>query len=228
MINLSYLLAIYYFSYKNNLQISLWYIKDYLIVLFFSVFPIVKHLKNLRFKEIYHDKKIELFGLAAIPLFINSSYTFPLIGEIILMLIVTILVIIIGFAELEEDTKIVAKVFNFILISISLFMIISSVIQFINNIRDVLTIIFWLDFGIEGFVWIINIPVIYLAKKMIVIEKKVVFSNNKNNVFSYVKFYLRLLVYKFKFYKYKKIDFENWDLAIEGEELSAVGGTRYT
>lgn len=226
LINLSYLLVIYYFSYKNNLQISLWYIKDYLIVLFFSVFPIVEHLKNLSFKEIFHDKKTELFGLAAIPLFINSSYTFPLVGEIILMLILTILIIIIGFAELEEDTKIVAKVFNFILISISLFMIISSMIQFINNIRDVLTINFWLDFGIEGFVWLINIPVIYLAKKMMMIEKKVIFSNNKNNVFSYVKFYLKLLVYKFKFYKYKKVDFENWNLAIEGEEFSAVGGNR--
>lgn len=46
LINLCYLVAIYYLSYRKNFQISLWYIKDYVIVLFFSIFPIVEHLKN--------------------------------------------------------------------------------------------------------------------------------------------------------------------------------------
>lgn len=74
-INLTYLFVIYYFVYRNNLHISLWYIKDYLLVLFFSVFPIVEYLKRLRFSELIHEKKTELFSLAAIPLFINSTYT---------------------------------------------------------------------------------------------------------------------------------------------------------
>ncbi|MFW7433489.1 hypothetical protein ACODJD_12555 [Vagococcus carniphilus] len=147
-------------------------------------------------------------------------------GEIILILILTILSIIVGIADLNEDTKIVSKVFNIILISLSLFMIISSMIKFIGNIDDVFTTNFWLEFGIEGFVWIINIPVIYLSKKMILIEKKVIFSNNKNLIYSYVKFYLNLLIYKLKFYRYKKVDLNKLNLTIEGKELSAVGGSR--
>ena len=44
--NFLYLCIVYYFAYKENLEISLWYIKDYLIILFFSVYPIVAYLKN--------------------------------------------------------------------------------------------------------------------------------------------------------------------------------------
>lgn len=77
--NFLYLCIVYYFADKENSEISLGYIKDYLIILFFSVYPIVAYLKKFNFKQLFHGQKAELFGLDEIPLFINSSYTFSVV-----------------------------------------------------------------------------------------------------------------------------------------------------
>ncbi|EAF7681572.1 hypothetical protein AB936_06970, partial [Listeria monocytogenes] len=176
VINLIYLIIIYSFIYRNNLQISLWHIKDYLIILFFSVFPIVSYLKKLKFNELILAKKTELISFMAIPLFINSTYTLPVIWEMVLIFIITILSVFIAVANQQEDTKFIAKFFNFILICIGLFMLLIALNQFLKNINDVLSLDFWLSFGIEPLVWILNVPVIYLVREMIFIEKKVIFS----------------------------------------------------
>lgn len=226
VINLIYLVIIYYFAYKDSLQISLWYIKDYLIVLFFSVFPIVEYLKKLKFSELIHEKKVELFSLAVIPIFINSTYTLPVIWEMILVSIITILSIFIAIANQKEDTKIVAKFFNFFLISIGLFMLVTALNQFLKNINDVFSLDFWLSFGIEPLVWALNIPVIYLAREMVFIEKKVIFSQYENKIYSYVKYCMKLLERKLKFRKYEHLNHDISKYIQEAKELSAVGGNR--
>ena len=226
VINLIYLVMIYYFAYKDSLQISLWYIKDYLIVLFFSVFPIVEYLKKLKFSELIREKKAELISLAVIPIFINSTYTLPVIWEMILVFIITILSIFIAIANQKEDTKIVAKFFNFFLISIGLFMLVTALNQFLKNINDVFSLDFWLSFGIEPLVWALNIPVIYLAREMVFIEKKVIFSQYENKIYSYVKYCMKLLERKLKFRKYEHLNHDISKYIQEAKELSAVGGNR--
>ncbi|MBC1965758.1 hypothetical protein HCJ74_01235 [Listeria welshimeri] len=224
--NFFYLCLVYYFEYKENLEISLWYIKDYLIILFFSVYPIVAYLKKINFKQLFHEKKAELFSLAAIPLFINSSYTFSVVWEMILVFVLTILSILIAIGNQKEDTKMVAKFFNFFLITISLFMIFSSFSQFIKNINDVLTLNFWLSFGLEPLVWIINIPVIYLIREMVFIKKKIIFSEYKNRVYPYIKYCAKLLARKIKFRKYAQLNHDISNYIQEAKELSAIGGNR--
>lgn len=212
--------------YKDNLEISLWYIKDYLIVLFFSIFPIVAYLKKLSFKQLIHEKKTELFGLTVILLFINSSYTFPVFWEMIFIFFITILSLFIVVANQKERTKIIAKFFNIFLIAISLFMIFSSISKFINNINDIFTIDFWLSFGLESFVWIINLPVIYLIREMIYIERKVIYSDYRNRIYSYIKYGTKLFAKTLKFKKYKNIDYNIPNYIEEARELSAIGGNR--
>ncbi|MGX7417861.1 hypothetical protein ACWOFR_03545 [Carnobacterium gallinarum] len=224
--NLIYIVTIYYFVYKDNLQVSLWYIKDYLIVLFFSVFPIVEYLKILKFSELIHEKKTELFSLATIPLFINSTYTLSVVWEMVLVFIVTILSVFIAIANQKEDTKIVSKFFNFFLVSIGLFMIYTSLVQFFENMNDVFSLDFWLSFGIEPLVWMLNIPVIYLAREMIYIEKKVIFSDHKNRVCAYFKYWFQTLMKKIKLRKYKNICPSPSSCIEEARELSAIGGNR--
>lgn len=224
--NLIYLAIICYFAYEDRLQISLWYIKDYLIVLFFSVFPIVEYLKKLKFTELIHEKKAELFSLAVIPIFINSTYTLPVIWEMILVFIITILSLFIAIANQKKDTKIVAKLFNLILMSIGLFMLVTALDQFLRNISDVFSMDFWLSFGIEPLVWILNIPVIYLAREMIFIEKKVIFSQHENKIYSYVKYCMKILERKLKFRKYEHLNQDISKYILEAKELSAVGGNR--
>lgn len=224
--NLIYLIIMYYFVYRNNLQISLWYIKDYLIVLFFSVFPIVEYLKKLKFSELIHEKRTELFSLVAIPLFINSTYTLPVIWEMVLIFIITILSVFVAVANQKEDTKIVAKVFNFILISLGLLMLVIALNKFLKNINDVISLDFWLSFGIEPLVWVLNIPVIYLAREMIFIEKKVIYSQYKNRIYPYIKYCAKLLERKLKFRKYEHLKHDISNYIQEARELSAVGGNR--
>ncbi|ROX80527.1 hypothetical protein EGW35_12205 [Enterococcus durans] len=226
VINLIYLIIMYYFVYKDNLHISLWYIKDYLIVLFFSVFPIVEYLKKLKFRELIREKKTELSSLATIPLFLNSTYTLSVFWEMILILIITILSVLIAIANQKEDTKIVAKFFNFFLISIGLFMLVTALNQFLKNINDVFSLDFWLSFGIEPLVWALNLPVIYLVREMIFIEKKVIFSQYKNRVYSYIRYCAKLLARKSKFRKYEHFNSDLSNYIQEAKELSAVGGNR--
>ncbi|EKO5940653.1 hypothetical protein P0X43_001425, partial [Enterococcus faecalis] len=134
--------------------------------------------------------------------------------------------ILVAIGNQKEDTKIVATFFNFFLITISLFMIFSSFSQFIKNINDVFTLNFWLSFGLEPLVWIINIPVIYLIREMIFIEKKIIFSEYKNRVYPYVKYCAKLLARKIKFRKYAHLDHDISNYIQEAKELSAIGGNR--
>ncbi|MBE9908984.1 hypothetical protein [Enterococcus casseliflavus] len=224
--NFFYLLATYYFSYKVSITVSLWYIKDYLIVLLFSVFPIVAYLKKLNVKKLVYEKKTEVFSLATIPLFLNSSYTLPVTWEMILVFILTILSVFVAFADRKEDTKNVSKFFNFFVVSIGLFMLFTSLYQFLKNINDVFTLDFWLSFGIEPLVWIFNIPVIYLAREMVSIERKIIYSDYTNRIHNYVKYALKIVIEKIKFRKYKKADLDVEEYILESKELSSIGGNR--
>ena len=210
------------------MDISLWYIKDSLIVLFFSIYPIMEYLKKIDFGKLIREKRTEFLGLAAVPLFINSTYTFSLFGEIILVFLLSFFSLIIAFSEREEDTKLVAKFINYLLVVLSLYMIASSMIQFFINIGDVLTLDFWLSFGIEPLVWILNLPIIYLIREMVLIEKKVIFSDRKNRISSYVRFYLTLKKRKKNFERYdsSNISINISEYIESARELSAMGGNR--
>ncbi|MFC6315911.1 hypothetical protein ACFQHW_10090 [Lapidilactobacillus achengensis] len=167
-----------------------------------------------------------MFSFVAIPLFINSTYTLPVIWEMVLIFIITILSVFIAVANQKEDTKIVAKFFNFFLISIGLFMLVTAINQFLKNINDIFSLDFWLSFGIEPLVWVLNVPVLYLAREMIFIEKKVIFSQYKNRVYYYVKYSAKLLVRKLKFRRYEHLDSDVSNYIQEARELSAIGGNR--
>ncbi|MGH1847662.1 hypothetical protein ABE869_12670 [Enterococcus gilvus] len=226
--NSIYIALFYYMNYKKNMSISLWYIKDYSIVLFFSIYPIMEYLKKIDFRKLIREKRTEFLGLAAIPLFINSTYTFSLFGEIILVFLLAFFSLIIAISEREENTKQVTKFLNYLLVILSLYMIVSSMIQFFININDVFTLDFWLSFGIEPLVWILNLPVIYLIREMVLVEKKVIFSDHKNKISSYVRFYLKLKKRKRNFKRY-----DNFNTGINiseyiesARELSAMGGNR--
>ncbi|MGG5317634.1 hypothetical protein [Enterococcus sp. AZ072] len=224
--NLIYLVLAYYFVYTNKLGISLWYIKDYSIVLLFSVYPIVEYLKETDLKQLARNKKTELFGIAVVPLFINSSYTLPVILEMILVFVLIVLALLKTIADHMDDAKIVSNFFNFFLVSISLYMLLSSFAQFVKNIDDIFTLDFWLSFGLEPLVWIINIPIIILAREMIKIERKILFSDRKNRLRSYIYYCRVLLRRKWMFRKYKNINYHLSKYIQEAKELSAIGGNR--
>lgn len=226
--NLIYMTLFYYIIYKQNMDISPWYIKDYLIVLFFSIYPIMGYLKKIDFGKLIREKRTEFLGLAAVPLFINSTYTFSLFGEIILVFLLSFFSLMIAVSEREEATKTVTKFLNYLLAILSLYMIVSSMIQFFVNINDVFSLDFWLSFGIEPLVWILNLPVIYLIIEMVLVEKKIIFSDHKNRISSYVRFFFKHNKRKknFKRYDSSSIGINISEYIESARELSAMGGNR--
>lgn len=224
--NLIYVLLFFYGIHKENIDISLWYLKDYSIVLFFSIFPIMEYLKRIDFKQFIREKGTEFLGLAAIPLFINSEYTFSLFGEIVLVFLLSFFSLLIAISEREENLKSVSKFLKYLVGIISIYMIVGSMTQFFINISDIFTVDFWFSFGMEPLVWIINLPVIYLIREMIFIEKKVIFSKYKNRVSSYIRYCLVIRRKKKEFRKYKNVDSDISTYIEESKELSAMGGNR--
>ncbi|WP_195957184.1 hypothetical protein [Enterococcus gallinarum] len=226
VVNIIYLCIIYYLSYNNNLNISLWYIKDYAIVIIFSIYPIVAYLKKLKFKTLISEKKKELFGFAVVPLFINSTYTFPVIGEMLLIFLLTTVSIIIAVTERDKETEIVAKIFSFILTMLSLFMICSAILKFASNIDDIFSLDFWLSFSLESVVWIINLPIIFLVREMVYVEKKAIFSDHKNRIYTYIKYGIILLKNRMKYKKYRNFDVYASNYIEEAKELASIAGGR--
>ncbi|WP_159561467.1 hypothetical protein [Streptococcus halichoeri] len=226
VINSVYIIIMYYFAYKTNQQISLWHIKDYLIVLFFSVLPILATLKKMKISKLIHARKTEFLSLATVLSFISSNYTLPVIWEIILVFSLTFLSLCIQAANQKEEMRNFAKMFSFLEISIVLFILLFALNQFLKNINDVSSWDFWISFGLELGVWILNIPLINIARKMIFIEKKVIFSNYKNSPYAYVKYYMKLLKRKLHFMEYEHLNHDVSQYIQEAKELSAFGGNR--
>lgn len=224
--NFLILIMIYTIMIKFNFTLSIWYIKDYLIILFFSIYPVLEILKNIPLKVLFTEKKKELITLAAIPLFISSTYTSSIFLEMILLFVIAILSMSIVFTAKDKETKAHNKFFYTMMAIIGAFMIFMSTKQLIYNIYDILTLDFWLSFGLEIIVWVINIPVIFIAKMMINIENKIIFSSLDNKVFSYLKYYGIILFNRVKYRKFFSRDNNIKNYILNAKEISAIGGNR--
>lgn len=145
-----------------------------------------------------------------------------------MIFLIVFLTLIISISEREEETKFVSKFFSYLLGIVSIWMILNSIIQFLSNINDLFTVDFWLSFGIEPLVWILNLPVIYIIREMVFIEKKILFSEYKNRLFPYLRFYIELKKRQSKLKKYANTKVEDKILGFidSSKELSAVGGNR--
>lgn len=50
-------------------------------------------------------------------------------------------------------------------------MLLGALKQFLDNLSDIKSFDFWLSYAFELLVILINLPVLYIAQKMIIIEK---------------------------------------------------------
>jgi hypothetical protein len=224
--NILILIIIYTIIVKFDFNISIWYIKDYLIILFFSIYPVLEILKDTSLKVLFTKKKKELITFTAIPLFISSTYTFSIILEMVLIFVITILYLFAVFTEKIDKIKLLSKFFNSIIVIIGIYTLTMSVKYFIENIYDVLTFDFWLSFGLEIAVWLMNIPVIFITKLMSNIEYKIIFNSFGNNIFSYLRYYSIMIINRFKYREFfsPNNDIENYIL--NAQEFSTIGGSR--
>lgn len=200
--------------WQADLQLSYWYIKDYLIVFLFTIFPTVLLLKEHSVIEIVRNKGKELLFINTTLLFISSTYTFSLPVELLIVFLLIILSIFLAVSKTKKEFQQIGMIFSFFLSLIGLVVLFGAIKEFFNNISDVKSFGFWISYAFELFVILINIPVLYIAQKMIIIEKMIAHSDYPNTIFSFVRYYYRWYRRKIKF---KKLIVEDYvlDVTIE-------------
>lgn len=193
------LITIVYSCLRGKIELSYWYIKDYILIFAFTIFPTILLLKECSVLEIVKNKWRELFGWLSILLFITNTYTFSLYLELVLVLFLMILSLFSAITEVKEEFVLIGKMCGFLLSALGLIFLFGALISFVRHIEDVGTLDFWLSYGLELLVFIINIPILYIVEKMVVIEKMVVHSDYPNTLFTFVRYYFHCYVRKIKF-----------------------------
>lgn len=192
-------IATVYGCLSSKIELSYWYIKEYIFVFAFTIFPTILSLMEYSIFEIVKNKWRELFGLLSIFLFITNSYTYSLYIELVLVLLLIILSIFSALTEVKEEFIPLGKICEFLLSLLGLILLFGALNSFVRHIEDVGTVDFWLSYGLELLVFIINIPILYIVEKMVVIEKMVVHSDYPNTLFTFVRYYCHYYIRKIKF-----------------------------
>ncbi|MFU2181368.1 hypothetical protein ACMZ6Y_09485 [Streptococcus pluranimalium] len=194
------IVLVYSFS-QEKLSVSYWYIKDYVIVFLFTVFPTILLLKEHSVLEIVINKGKELLFLNTILLFIRSTYTFSLPIELLIVFLLIILSTFSAISDTKKEFQQIGKLFSFFLSLLGTVMLFGATKEFLNNISDIRSFDFWLFYAFELLVIVINIPMLYIAQKMIVIKNMIAHSDYPNTIFSFVRYYCRWYWRKIKFKK---------------------------
>jgi len=177
------LIFIYLISSYFEYNLSYWFIKDYLLVIL-PFIPLIINIEEQSIISLLNNKRRELFGIISYTLFINSEYTFNIWVELILVIVIFMIVFISTAAKYYVDNKI--QFFDIVLSLIIIISVINSIILFIDNITDITTFAFWLSFTLEPFVWILNIPTLFILQIMMIFEKKVNTSIYGKHTYSYI------------------------------------------
>lgn len=189
-INIFLIIVGIYFSLKYRLNISFWYLKDYVITLLFTIFPIVIAMQKSSLSELFKENIKDIFCVGAVVLFLTDTYTFSLIVEIIIVFLLAVLSVLQAFASGNKEYSSVEKLCSFLIIIIGFFIFAKAIVQFFSNISDISTLDFWLSYAFEGLVLLLNIPVLFIAQKMFYIEKIIVYSDYPNTCFSFLKYHM--------------------------------------
>lgn len=177
LIIITYQIIVFPFIFKtfNKLHLSIWGIKDYVIVLILTVFPF-----SLGFyRQSYLHNLIKSLSISAIVKFLLSYYTFSFIVELLLVPIIFFLVLL--ASTTDSSTNLAAKkLSNFIFIVIELSIIIYFLVNFINDFSSIMKLQYWEGFLAEPFTWILNLPLIFLCLPLFQYDEIDNFSKQKN------------------------------------------------
>ncbi|WP_318615305.1 hypothetical protein [Sporosarcina sp. YIM B06819] len=140
-------------------------------------------------------------SLNIIFIFLVNKYTFPLWLELILVPTLFFLGAMSEFSKNKIEYRIANKLSNCLIIGFGVVMILNVVVQFILNIEDLTTSIFWKSFTIELYV-LLHLPLLYFVKYYAYYEKfKIHFSFKTYFQLSGIKIHLftAKILFKTKF-----------------------------
>lgn len=133
-------------------------------------------------------------SLSIIFIFLVNQYTFSLRFELLLVPILFFLGAISEFSKNKVEYKGVNRLSNYLIVFLGAVIILNVVAQFILNIDDLTTLMFWKSFAIELYI-ILHLPLLYFVKYYGYYEKfKIQFS---------IKSYYQLSGFKIKLFTLK-------------------------
>lgn len=212
--NVSVIVCIYIVTYSFKLNISYWFIKDYLLTFIFLVFPIVVKLKENSLLFELKNKMRNIMSLFVLIVFIGGNYTQNLFVEFLLVGIIIFTSVV---ETIITDEKIKGCSRN-ILNVIGWYMLIGGFVLYYKSASDIFTLDFWIPYFMEWIVVSLNIPILIIIQKLLYIEGIVINSKYNNGIFTYIRYFINRLKAK---KVYKQLNFKDYIVA-QGVELKEI------
>lgn len=124
-------------------------IKDYVLWVIFCAIPIIDKLINKYKTIMIADIIKDVVKFSIIPLFIINSYTMNLIAELIIVPILFISGACMAMCDYRPGYEGAKRVFNFVIIIISIYMIYYGINGFFTNVNDLIDVMFWKSIGMD-------------------------------------------------------------------------------
>lgn len=176
------------------------YVKDTLLWIFFSAIYLSYKVADSNGEiKVFKDIFKETFGIFVIIDFLLNTYTFSLIVEVILLVVLLFLGLMIGFIEVSPDTDgydQVHKLFTWIDIYIGINILLYIVIKVLGNMKSLLTTSTLKSFLLPIILTLIFLPYLFYLRTRLSYERLKIFikmnkiSSKKTIWYFKIKMYL--------------------------------------
>lgn len=144
--------------YLVRLNISLWFIKDYILVFLTAVFTFLGTVKTSKF----WPALLRSVGFSAIIQFLLGTYTFSYWIEFIIVPLI-VLIVLINIQLNKTKNSALANVNKKIYTVIGYAVLAYIFWNLINDFHSLTQIDYWAGYAVEPISWIVNIPLIVLC-----------------------------------------------------------------
>lgn len=192
------LTCLIYLQYKYHFETTYWFVKDYCLIVLTMIFPFIIKLQSDRFTTLLKDSLIGMLQISAFILFVYSQYTFSFWNEMIIWFFITILSIL---EVVENKKRTLNKIPQYILFFLIVILVCYSWIQLFINWHDIASMSWWLAFGLETVVLVMNIPMLIITMHLLRVEYIISMSNRKRSAFTMFEFLFRIYYLRFKYRK---------------------------
>lgn len=193
-----------YLQYKYHFETTYWFIKDYCLIVLTMLFPLIIKLQFDRFTTLLKDSLIGMLQISTFILFVYSQYTFSFCAEMIIWFFITVLCIL---EVVGNEKRTLRKVISQYSLRFFIVMLVCySWIQLFINWHDIASMSWWLAFGLETVVLVMNIPMLIITMHLLRVEYIISMSNRKRSIFSMFEFLFRIYYLRFKYRKILKTE----------------------
>ena len=182
----------------QNCKLSLWTIKDYLLVVLFAVIPTIAKIKNLESTITIKKEIFNSFTITGIVMFLTDQYNFSIVSELILNLsLITLTVFQVALHHQEKNNF--SIFLNISLSMLGLVIIVHSLIGLVADLNKGNNILILIEYLSEFIFWLLNIPLLFAWLYIGQFDIMENFLSYKKTSLSILKNFSKLLLKKHRF-----------------------------